>query len=50
MNFAKDVHPDFINVLKYKDKELTDLYLVFRDLYSKSFLCTHKIEIDSLVF
>ena len=30
MSLNKDVHPDFLNVLKYKDQELIDLYLELR--------------------
>ena len=30
MSLNKEVHPDFLNVLKYKDQELVDLYLELR--------------------
>lgn len=30
MNSNKDIHPDFLNVLKYKDQELIDLYIELR--------------------
>jgi hypothetical protein len=37
MSLNTDIHPDFLNVLKYKDQELIDIYLELRlfvlDLY-----------------
>ena len=30
MSLNKDIHPDFLNVLKYKDQKLIDLYIELR--------------------